>query len=54
MAFHYLTTHDKPEINMRTFLGQGNTLCFHPKGTQWKDISRITHEFKRDVILKII
>ena len=54
MAFRDLTTHDEPEINMRTLLAQGGKFCVHQKGTQWNGISRITHGFKRDVRLKII
>ena len=52
MAFNDLTTHDKPKMNIRTSLGLGPKFCAQPKGTQWRDTSRMIKRFKRYVILK--
>ena len=52
MAFHDLTTHDRPIMNPMTLLGLGPKFCVQLKGTQWKNTNRMKHRFKRDERLK--
>ena len=52
MAFHYLTTHNKPTMSTKTLLGLGPAFCVRPKEAQWSDTSRMIDIFKIDVRLK--
>ena len=52
MAFHDLTTYDKPTMDAKTLLGLGLEFCTQPKGMQWSDTSRMIDRFKMDARLK--
>ena len=52
MAFHDLTTHDMPIMNIRALLGLGPKFCVQPKGIQWNDTNRMLHRFKKDLRLR--
>ena len=52
MAFHDLTSHDKPYVDIKTLLGLGLKICIHPRGVQLSNMIRMIDRFKRDVRLK--
>ena len=53
MAFYDLTTHEKPEMSIRTLLGLGPNFYVQPKGSQGRNTSKMINRFKRDTTLKI-
>ena len=52
MAFHDLTAHDNPSMEMKTFLGLSPKFCIQSRGFKIINIIRMPHMLKRDVRLQ--
>ena len=52
MAFNYLTTHDKPSMDIKSLLGLAPVFCVKPKRAHWSNTSRMIEILKRDIRLK--
>ena len=52
MAFHYLTTHDKPSMNIIILLGLGQKEYTQSRKMQLNNSNRMIDRFKIDVRLK--
>ena len=52
VAFHDLTAHDNPSMDIKTLLGLGPKQCIQPRGVKISKTIRMIDRLKRDMRLK--